>query len=358
MESIAKAYGKILVFGAYSILEPGNIGLVVNIDKGTTATAQETTSGNIVIDLSNFEIVVYGKIEGNRLILEKDPEILRYIKNAVDYSFQYLNYKKVRVKDLKLISYNDPELYINKKLKTGFGSSATVTVSTVAAILKLHDIDDKDLVYKLSKYSHYKSQGKLGSGFDISAACYGSQYFIAKPIDFTDNFIKYIESDDIPIFESFIWPLELFPVIIFTGSSASTEELIEKVMLYKRLNPEEYKDFIHKYNQINLALKNAIDENFRKRIKFFLEESWAMRRELGKITTTEIEPEKFTSMMQEMKKNGAMTAGLIGAGGGDSIIALCESEDNKAQLIEYLKRKKLTVFENVNIMSQGYEILR
>ena len=85
MEVSVKAYGKVLIFGAYSILEPGNIGLVVNIDKGTTATAQETQSGRVIIDLQNFQIQVYGVVRDGKLELTKNPEIVRFIENAVKY---------------------------------------------------------------------------------------------------------------------------------------------------------------------------------------------------------------------------------------------------------------------------------
>ena len=358
MEISVKAYGKVLIFGAYSILEPGNIGLVVNIDKGTSATAQETQSGRIVIDMANFEIQVYGVVKDGKLELTKNPEIVKYIENAVKYAYQYLSTTGVEIRDIRLVSYNDPEFYVEKKFKTGFGSSATSTVSAVSAVLELHGISKPEIVYKIAQHAHYKSQDNVGSGYDISAACFGSQYFLSHEPPKESEFLDNLESKDYIITRQKVeWPLFFFPLIVFTGKSASTKELIKKVLKFKMNRPYQYTEFMKEYNQINLSAKQALDENWPKKIVHFLEQSWAMRKKLGKLAKVPIEPEPITLLINEMKRNGALTAGLTGAGGGDSILAICSSEENKNKLIEFLNKKKLHVFENVNIVNKGYEVL-
>ena len=358
MELSVKAYGKILVFGAYSILEPGNIGLVVNIDKGTTATAQETQAGRIVIDMANFAIQVYGVVKEGKVELTKSPEIVRYIENAVKYTYKYLSTIGVEIRDVRLISYNDPEFYVEKKFKTGFRSSATSTVSAVAAILELHGISNPEIVYKIAQHAHHKSQGNMGSGYDISAACFGSQYFISQEPLRESDFLDDLQSKDYIITrQKFEWPLFFFPLIVFTGKSASTKELVQKILKFKMRRPYKYTEFMKEYNQINLNVKQALDENWPKKIIYFLEQSWAMRKKLGKLAHVPIEPEPMTMLMNDMKKNGALTAGLTGAGGGDSILAICSSNENRDKLIEFLNKKRLHIFENVNIVNKGYEVL-
>ena len=358
MEAAAKAYGKILVFGAYAILEPGNVGLVVNVNKGTTTSVQETDSGKIVIDLSNFEIVVQGIIKNNKLCLDKDPDTIKFIKKAVEYSYQYIQNKRLRIKDVRVISYNDPELSINKNLKTGFGSSATSTVSTVAALLKIHDIDDRQTVYKISRYAHYKAQGDSGSGFDISCACTGSHFFLSDFTPLDENFNKYMTTDKPLIRLEFDWPHTLIPVLVFTGVPASTTELVKKVNEFKETNFYQYKKFMYEYNQTNLAAKTAFDENYLNRIKFFLEKSWDLRKQLGKMAKAPIEPEPMSHLIEEMKKHGALIAGLTGAGGGDSILAICKSNEDKDELIKFLDRLKLNVMDEIQIINKEYEIIK
>ncbi len=357
MELKVKAYGKILIFGAYSILEPNHIGLVVNIDKGTTTTVKEEETGRIVIDLSNFEIKTEGEYKKNIFSLRKESDVMKYIKNAVDYSFQYLTYNKKTIRDVKLISVNDPELIIDNKLKTGLGSSATATVSAVAAVLAAHDIDDRKIIYKISRYSHYKSQGNKGSGFDIASACFGSHFFISGKSNLEEDFFKYMASEDKTIRKGFDWPQALFPVVIFTGKSASTEQFVKKFLEYKLKNKTEYDKYLYVYNQVNMKVKEAFENNDFEGIKNTLSKSLGMRKKLGELAKIPIETEKATALINKIKEKGAYIAGLIGAGGGDSILALCMTYKNKKTLLDFLESEKMTVLDNINIINQGYKLL-
>ncbi len=72
--------------------------------------------------------------------------------------------------------------------KTGLGSSAAMTTSLVACFL-LHlqavipngpnslEMEDLALIHNLAQLAHCAAQGKIGSGFDVSAAIWGSQLY-------------------------------------------------------------------------------------------------------------------------------------------------------------------------------------
>jgi phosphomevalonate kinase len=72
--------------------------------------------------------------------------------------------------------------------KTGLGSSAALITSIVCALL-LHlqvvppsefssdESDGKRLAHNLAQFVHCFAQGKVGSGFDVSSAVFGSQLY-------------------------------------------------------------------------------------------------------------------------------------------------------------------------------------
>lgn len=355
MSFTSKAYGKLLVFGAYSILEQGNIGLVVNVNRGTKVTAKETSSGRFIFDLKNFRINIKAIRKGNLLEMMMPDDSVSYVKSAVECCFEYLNHLGKQIKDMEIITENDPELSTGLGVKTGLGSSATSTVATVASVLRLHDIDDRDIVYKISRYSHHKVQDG-GSGFDIAASVYGSCYFVQERAPDQDM-IDYIKKKELKTHAAFDWPAALLPLVIFTGKSASTKSFIQKVQSYKKKSPEEYNAIMKKYNAVNLRLRESFEENNILSIKNHLEESWSMRRKLGLLADAQIEPEIYTALISEIKKHGAFTAGLMGAGGGDSLLAIYLNLEDKARLLKFLDYRQLLYFDDLMITSKGYEFL-
>ena len=67
--------------------------------------------------------------------------------------------------------------------KTGLGSSAAMVTSlTSSLILHFTNLDgnkeeNRELIHRVAQFCHCLAQGKIGSGFDVSAATYGSQRY-------------------------------------------------------------------------------------------------------------------------------------------------------------------------------------
>jgi phosphomevalonate kinase len=81
-----------------------------------------------------------------------------------------------------------PAAKVNDKIvKTGLGSSACLVTSLVAALwYALQEEDERRAaaaddeiqpIFRLAQICHCHSQGKVGSGFDVAAACYGSHIY-------------------------------------------------------------------------------------------------------------------------------------------------------------------------------------
>jgi phosphomevalonate kinase len=78
---------------------------------------------------------------------------------------------------------------LNKRIedvnKTGLGSSAALVTALVAVLCRHFNLIERDassttkhIVHALAQFSHCIIQGKIGSGFDISAAVYGSHSYL------------------------------------------------------------------------------------------------------------------------------------------------------------------------------------
>ncbi|KAL8503495.1 hypothetical protein ACS0TY_022296 [Phlomoides rotata] len=92
------------------------------------------------------------------------------------------------------ITLNEEESGLKSKpevAKTGLGSSAAMTTAVVAALLHYLGVvnlpselnggsisEELDIVHIIAQTAHCIAQGKVGSGFDVSSAVYGSQRYI------------------------------------------------------------------------------------------------------------------------------------------------------------------------------------
>ena len=80
--------------------------------------------------------------------------------------------------------FNPLNCAISKVHKTGLGSSAALTTSLVSALLlHLQVVEttaakwDLAFLHNAAQFVHCAAQGKVGSGFDVSSAVWGSQIY-------------------------------------------------------------------------------------------------------------------------------------------------------------------------------------
>lgn len=70
---------------------------------------------------------------------------------------------------------------LGKTNKTGLGSSAALVTSLVAALLLHLGLADlpkgQDTIHALAQAAHCAAQGKVGSGFDVASAVYGTHVY-------------------------------------------------------------------------------------------------------------------------------------------------------------------------------------
>jgi len=93
--------------------------------------------------------------------------------------------------------------------KTGLGSSAALTTSLVGALVQFFstgnkngdDVEDDDSVdiikiHNLAQICHCHAQGKIGSGFDVSSACYGTHIYQPFPKGLLPDLLSQLDHEE------------------------------------------------------------------------------------------------------------------------------------------------------------------
>ncbi|MCL5434037.1 MAG: hypothetical protein M1538_03655 [Candidatus Marsarchaeota archaeon] len=350
----AKASGKILWLGGYSVLERPNIGYVTTIDSYVHVYLELIdNSDKIYIKVPQFKVDLSGSInlQNGKLKIERLNE-LNLLLTTVEVTLSYVLSKGYKLKGMKLYTKNDKALIYNimnvnpglKKIsKTGMGSSSAVTVAVVASILSAYNLDmyENDCLHKLAQISYSTAVKKIGSGFDIAAATYGSIEYIRYSPSLISDFPYEFSSDDVDKIVSKKWDYQIkkvqLPIIFdtlianFINESSITTSLVGSVNEFKKHNPEVYANII---NEINKSTKKAVNALYEinnsnntntNKIEEFIEEFEKSRlatKQLGKLSNTEIETDDITELIEKSKLNGALVARSPGAGGKDSLVAL------------------------------------
>ncbi|KAG5482946.1 hypothetical protein LSCM1_06987 [Leishmania martiniquensis] len=215
----ASAPGKVLILGGYLIVEPctpANIGISIGVNARFKArimkvqAAGTAASGQAVVHVNSpqfhqsfcfaastpapgtvavrqtegpgspfiFYAILYSVAAAQSLGSRTDGEI--WIELLADNDFySQRNYlesqgKEVNVANLRALPPHLP--LVGAVSKTGLGSSAAMTTSIVACLCYHFSASrcSHEYVHRVAQISHSVTQGKIGSGFDVYTAIYGT----------------------------------------------------------------------------------------------------------------------------------------------------------------------------------------
>lgn len=80
--------------------------------------------------------------------------------------------------------------YVSDVPKTGLGSSAALVTSLVQSLMNYHSLKDLNLIFRTSQYVHSLVQGKIGSGFDVASALFGSCFYTRFSKEYLDGALE------------------------------------------------------------------------------------------------------------------------------------------------------------------------
>ncbi len=288
MQVKASAPGKAILFGEHAVVY-GKPAIAMAINKRSCVEVLEGSTNNINVDIRDLGIK--GCIDFNSgAILSDSPKkgILKYILESIR-----------KIHDGSGMEIN---IDVNIPIGGGLGSSAAVTVATIAAVSAYNKIDLKE--EEIAKYAHEVELAvqKSASPLDTTISTYGGLIYLeANAEDIVQLDINY----DIPV------------VIGYTDTRGDTGKLVEAVRIRRDIYPEIINPVIDSIELITEEAKQAILKNDKKRIGELMNINHGLLDALG------VNTKELSSMVYTARNAGACGSKITGAGGGGSIIAYC-----------------------------------
>ncbi|KAG0361390.1 phosphomevalonate kinase [Gamsiella multidivaricata] len=440
--TIVSAPGKVLIAGGYLVLDRAFSGLVIATDarfytlvrSSNHARASPTAPYKITVRSPQFDNATwnyctsFNGTDAQLTASEEDESKNTFVELALVYSLailgQLLPTEKIAQKlesGLEVVIAGDNDFYsqrkeldarglvlnteslqqiplfssthttLSKVHKTGLGSSAALITSLVSAIFIHFEACDlkngpsstsTQLLHNVAQFVHCLAQGKVGSGFDVSSAVWGSHTYRRFSPKILQDVMNQGAKDNIPALlkvldpEQTAWdntviPFRLAPrlhlMLADIDAGSHTPTLVSNVLkwhktkseeanalwtklgaandnvveLLKRLDqtakahPHEYDVAIQKVSAIPASEWPTLDDKdatVALLVQIHAEFSTVRNylREMSRLSKVPVEPEEQTRLLDTcLQVPGVLMAGVPGAGGFDAIFCIVLSEESR-----------------------------
>lgn len=293
METMASAPGKTILFGEHAVVygEPAIAGAV---NKRATIRLRESP-----IDVSIFKSDDLGfeaelDTVAKRYTLKKGkPGIIKYILEILS---KYHDHSPIEI-----------DLSLDIPIGSGLGSSAAVTVSTLAALFKYHGKKFDKLQLAQKAHEIESSVQGVASPLDTRVSTFGGLIYLSKD--------KKISKFNTNLKSSF--------VIGYTSKRGNTGRMVKSVRSLKQRYPKIINSIINTMGNITDEAKLAIAHKEEYKLGELMNINQGLLDSLG-VNTNEL-----SRMVYLARKAGAAGSKITGAGGGGSIIAFCPRNQDK-----------------------------
>lgn len=207
-------------------------------------------------------------------------------------------------------------------VKLGIGSSAAVTVCSVASVFRQagEDLESEPIRRRLWDVCldiHDSFQGIRGSGLDIAASIFGGCTTVIRN-----------GPDRTPDFLPWTWPKGLRPSFVWTGHEASTPELVRAVRSYAERSPGACRTILEEMGATSASLATGVSDvvSVLESVKRYA----SLMADLGTGCGAPIVTEPMDRLFELAAEAGG-AAKPSGAGGGDLVIAFFGTEGDEAR---------------------------
>lgn len=343
----ASAPGKLYIAGEYAVVEPGHPSIVIAVDRFITVQLEEADECGTIRSLQYGNEAIQWKRKQSRLVLEEKNESFSYVLAAIHIAEQWLKENGKRLSFYHLLI--ESELDSESGQKYGLGSSGAVTVAVIRGLLRYYKVKDSDeLVYKLAALAHL-SLGSNGSFGDLAASSYTG--WIAYSSFDREIVRQWMKNQTITEVVKREWPSlsierlappkQLHLVIGWTGSPASTTNLVDKVKGIQTESATSYADFLSESKECVQRMIASFREENLSSIQMEIRKNRSLLNQLREITGVVIETPALTQLCETAEEYGG-AAKSSGAGGGDCGIALFNKTADLSDMLQQWKKDGIT----------------
>ncbi|KAF2094791.1 Phosphomevalonate kinase [Rhizodiscina lignyota] len=410
--TVVSSPGKVLLCGGFLVLDRAYTGLTFGIDArihvvvNDIPTAPGVTLSEIIVKSPQFRDAVWeysyrqteedGGIHLTQLRAAASQRISRnlFVEAALGYVLTYVStIQPARIQPASVTILADNDYYsapsdipcaagssnppkfadfgtpLNKTNKTGLGSSAALVTAFTAALLvhylpieefSLSNDQGKSILHNLAQAAHCAAQGKVGSGFDVASAVYGSCLYRrfspsilqhhgepASP-GFAKQLKTLVEDTD----PKYKWDTEIIKsavtvpkgirlVMCDVDCGSETPGMVKKVLAWRSANYEDAERIwkqLQKHNEELAAelvrLGQDQDDNYSA-LREIIFKARALIREMSQKSDVPIEPPAQTKLLDDCSNVPGVIGGVVpGAGGFDAIALLIE---DRAEVLSGLR---------------------
>lgn len=244
--------------------------------------------------------------------------------------------------------------------KTGLGSSAALVTSLTAALLihylprDLFDIESdkgKRALHNLAQAAHCAAQGKVGSGFDVAAAVFGSCRYkrfspatlskIPEPgaAGFADSLVQLIDEEsawDVEVAKDEVkMPKGVVLRMCDVDCGSKTVSMVKKVLAWRAQDPEGSKQLWDELQRRNEDLISTLKQGDVEQLPTKLAAVRELVKKMGTSSDVPIEPDSQTELLDAISGVDGVYGGVVpGAGGFDALAILMKDDAETRQRVK------------------------
>lgn len=251
--------------------------------------------------------------------------------------------------------------------KTGLGSSAALVSALAAAVVRfflppalvdLASAPGKQLLHNLAQAAHCAAQGKIGSGFDVAAAVYGSCIYrrfspdlLAQLPDpgsagFARQLAGLVDGGPSAGWDAEIeneqlgMPRQLVLRMCDVDCGSQTVGMVKDVLAWRARNPDSAKRLWDELQARNDDLASALRLGLIDQLPDCIAAVREQMRQMGRLSSVPIEPPAQTSLLDFLGTVDGCYGGLVpGAGGFDALVLVTDDKaETELRLGEQLAR--------------------